>query len=91
MVHAAREQIDQAAANGIIAGIGHRFGANIAIGLQQLRQIVAVDPLTRRKRGYKLAQAKRRQRALGCRIDGGDEQLRPACFVLQGRKGRHAL
>ncbi|MCY1173416.1 hypothetical protein D9M73_135750 [compost metagenome] len=88
---AAREQVDQAAAHGKFTCIGNGFDADIAIGLQECGEPVAPDPLLGRKPRDQLADAKRRQRALRHRIDGGEQQLRALGRLLQAVERRHAL
>ena len=77
------KQVDEAAAHRELAGIAHRLGAAIAIGLEQGREPVEVDPLAGREPGDELADAERRQRPLRRGVDGGDEQLRPGRLALQ--------
>ena len=60
-----------------------RVDADIAVGLEQRGELVAVDPLAGRERRDELADAERRERALGGGVDGGDEQLRRFAGCLQ--------
>ena len=80
---AAREQIDDAAAHGIFALVMDGVGADITIGLEQRRQLVAPDPLARRQRRDELADAERGEDALGGGVGGGDDQLRPGRLALE--------
>ena len=82
---ARREQIDQPAADGELAGIGDGVGADIAVGLEQRGELVAVDPLAGGELGDELADAERGQRALGRGVDRGDEQLRPLAACAGAR------
>jgi hypothetical protein len=66
---AGREEIDQAAAHGIFAGIRDSVRALIAVRGQQGREPIAVDPLAGREPGNELADAEGRQRALGGGVD----------------------
>ena len=88
---AGREEVDEAAAHRELAGIAHRLGAAIAIGLEQRGQPVAVDPLAGRQPRDELADAERRQRPLRRRVDRGDEQLRLRRLALQRVQRRQPL
>ena len=90
-VLARREEVDQAAAHGIFAGVGDRVGARIAVRLKQRRKLVAIDPLAGREPGDELANAERRQRPLQRRIDRGDEQLGADELALERVQGRQPL
>ena len=61
---AAREQIDNAAANGELAAIMHGVGADIAIALEHGGQPCDRDPLLGREMGDQLAHAKGGERPL---------------------------
>ncbi len=73
---ARREEIDQRATDRKLAGIGNRVRTDIAVRLEQRRELVAIDALTRRESRDELADAERGERALGGGIDRGDDQLR---------------
>ena len=85
------EEVDQAAAHRELAGIAHRLGAAIAIGLEQGREPLDVDPLAGREPGDELADAERGQRPLGGGVDGGDEELRLRRLALQRVQGGEPL
>ena len=70
------EEIDQATAHGIFAGVVHRIGAHIAVGGEQRGELVACDPLTRFQVRDQLADAERGERALRGGVDGGEDKLR---------------
>ena len=83
LVLAARIQIDDAAAHRIFALVVDRLGADIAIRLEQPREVVAVDPCARLQRRDELADAERGEHALRRRIGGGEHQLRRLRRLLQ--------
>ncbi len=80
---AAGEQVDQTAADCEFAGIVDRIDADIAIGLEQRRELVETDPLAGSEARDELADAERGQRALGGGVDRGDDQPRLFGFGLQ--------
>ena len=102
---ARRKEIDQPAAHRELAGIAHRLGPRIAVGGEQGRQPVAVDPLAGREPGDELADSERRQHPLQHRVDGGDRAVAacppcaaaraaspaaPRCCAATARSGRRA-
>ena len=63
---------------------------DIAVGLEQRGEPVEVDPLAGREPRDELADAERRQRALGGGVDGGDEELRLVAPCAAARGGWRA-
>ena len=88
---ARREEVDEAAAHRIFAGVGDGVGARIAVGLQQGGQPLEVDPLA----GASRATSWRMRNGVSVRwsagVDRGDEQLRPVGLALQRVQGRQPL
>ena len=80
---ARRIQIDQPAAHRIFALVVDGIGADIAVGLEQRRQIVTPDPLAGGQSRDELAQAKRGQHALRRGVDRGENELRTPGLGLQ--------
>ena len=88
---AGREQVDEAAADRELALIVDGVGADVAVGLEELREAVAVDPLAGREGGDELADAERGDDALGRGVGGGEEELRPGALGLQAVERGDAL
>ena len=91
MLHARREEIDEAPAHGKITSIGNGFASDIAIRREQRRKRVTVDPFARRQSCGQRPQAKRRQCPLCNGVDGRDEQLGLGRLRLQRRQRCHPL
>ena len=64
---ARREQVDDRPAHREFAGVVDRVGALVAVGDEQFDQRVALDPLALGQPAGQLADAERRQHALGQR------------------------
>ena len=87
----ARIQVDDAAAHGIFALIVDGFGAHIAVCLEQLGKIVAIDPRAWLQRRHQLAYPERRQHTLRRRIGGRQDELRTLGRALQPVERRDPL
>jgi hypothetical protein len=70
------EQVEQPAAHSVFARLEHRVGADISVGAEHRRELVAVDPASRLDLGGQLADPRRGEGALEDGVDGGDEELR---------------
>src|SRR4051794_6893041 len=79
------------AADGELSRVGDGVGADVAVGLEEGGEAMEVDPLPRHEPRDELAHAKRRQRALGGGVDGGDEELRLVRLALQRMQGGQSL
>ena len=84
-----RKQVDDRAADGEVAGIVNGVAALVAVGGQQRRQHVALDPFTLRQPPRELAHPERGYQPLGGGIGRGDQQLRRRARDLQGMQRRH--
>ncbi len=83
---AAREDVDDAAAYGILARLHHRAAAPIAVARETGEQLSAVDALAGARREQAGAQRLRRRHLLHQGIDRGDDQTRSARLEQPGQR-----
>ena len=78
-----REDIDDAAAHGIVAGLHHRAGAHETVALQVAQQGLDIERRTGRERQGRVGQHRAGRHALHRRIDRGEHHPRPGRAVAQ--------
>ena len=83
LVHSAREDVNDRAADGVFALVDDRVGARIALALEQGGKAVAPDLHPRREFAHAFADAEGWEDALQNRIGGRDQQLRTRLSRLQ--------
>ena len=93
VAHAGREQIDDAAAHRVVAGLAHRRGAIEAIQFKPMRDAAHRQHVARRRRQRLLADDGARRHPLQDRIHGGEQHGRAFAAFHAGepRERGHAL
>ena len=73
---AAREDVEQAAADRVLAGLHDRAGAVVAVALEAGDELVAVDPAAGRAPAWWRGARSRRRDPLQDRVGGGEDEAR---------------
>ena len=92
-IHAGREQVDDAAAHRVIAGLAHRRGAVETVEIEPGGDARHRQHIAGRGRERLLAKKLARRHPLQSGIDGGekDGRMLPACDTCEPRQRHHAL